>query len=183
MNDRYWILTLTRIAFLDSLILCLLCIQFVFQPFLVLLLAVIPAVIALTFTGTSTSTSLLSLIILTFIIFALFGITNGVWMVVYAAAGTVLGWTNRVHLNHPLRLTLVMITYLAAMITAGILFFAIAGIGLNDATNVLAVFPTAIRSVILPLFALSFIVWAILNSLGADVFLTRAIRQLNLSER
>lgn len=183
MKNREWLITHTRISFLIGLIVCLLSLQFVFPPLIVLFLVIIPAVVALTFASAPGGASVAAIGFVSVVSFGLFGIINGIWMLVYAATGLVLGWADRVGLRQPFRSALMAFAFFFTLAASALAFAFLAGIGFQQAVQAVSTVPPIIQTLIIPVFLLSLFTWSMLNALSADSFFNRVSRQLSFIHR
>jgi hypothetical protein len=178
VNDRDQILGLTRVAFLNALILSFLGIQFVIPFASIFLLVVIPVIFALQVYRVEIRVVFLSS--LTVIIFSsiLFGIVLGIWTLVYFVLGIALGWSCRKQIHLGLRLSLVSFLFCISLIILVLTFGWIAEISWADITGVIGRYELLNQYPLIPLMGLGLVVWGFLNALGADRILSRVLKQI-----
>jgi hypothetical protein len=183
MNDREKIFTLNRIAFLDALIFSFLGIQFVIPLAFVLMLVVIPTIIALQFFHMSLKYALLSGLLLLALTFALFGISIGLWGLLYFVVGGVIGLGWRFHIHILLRLLLATIVFVISMIVIVFSFGALAQVSWRDIISSMAQYPWLLQVPWIPIILVGLSVWALLMSLGVENLLSRVLKQLYIGEK
>jgi hypothetical protein len=178
MNNRDQILGLTRVAFLNALILSFLGIQFVFPFASIFLLVVIPVIFALQVYHVSIRLAFLSNFTLVLFSSILFGIVLGIWTIVYFVLGMVLGWSFRNQIKFILRISLVSLLFCISLITLMFAFGWIANITWEEISEVIGKYELLNQYPLIPFMVLGLMVWGFLNSLGADRILSRVLKQI-----
>lgn len=132
MNQRSIIISLTRIAFLNALVLSFLSIQYILIFSFLISIWVIPVIFALENILTETKYFALSAVFMTICSFIIFGISTGCWVIVYFFLGGIIGGLYRKKVHKSIRVLLGMITYAVSIVGIVITFMALVGVNASD---------------------------------------------------
>ena len=177
MNERMRVASLTRMAFLNAIIISFLSMQFVMPAAFVLLLALVPVIFALAFAEVSAVTATLSSFALILISSLLFGLDVGLWTLVYGLVGLVLGMSWRLHLPWGLRLAGTSLAFATGLAAAVALFAWISRVSWQDVGNLLSRVDIRGFVPLLPAAAVGLTAWSVAMAATADRILGRVLRQ------
>jgi hypothetical protein len=178
MSDREQVLALSRIAFLDALILSFLAIQFVVPLMMIFLLFVIPTIIALQFYHLPFRYALISGILLCLLTLAFFGLPIALWELLYFIVGAAVGLGRRIHVHMAFRLLFATIAFAVTLFLITLVFGAFARVSWQNAMGLLERISWPFQLPWPWIILVGILVWATLLSLGVEGLLSRILKQL-----
>jgi hypothetical protein len=132
MNQRPFILSLTRIAFLNALALSFLSIQYVLIFSFLISIWIIPVIFALEIILTETKYFALSVVFMLVCSIVIFGISTGCWVMVYFFIGGIIGELYRKKFHKVIRVLLGMIVYAVSIVGLVTTFTTLVGVKVSD---------------------------------------------------
>jgi len=178
MNDRDRLLLLTRIAFLNAIILSFLAVQFVISPIYIVFLVLIPVTFGLQIYHASLGKAALSFILVITLAFLLFGIVVGYWALIYAIIGCGLGLARKYRLPYWLRLPMISTTYFLSITGILYTFGRFANISWDDLMAVISGYLPLEGVQIFSMLSIGLFFWSLLNTIGSEQLISRVLRSI-----
>lgn len=180
MNEREVIVSLTRVAFLDAIILSLLSVQSVMPFVFLMLLWLIPLVFALEIYLVPIRVVWISALVVSVLALALLGVSIGFWAVVYVTLGITLGTCRRFRLPWFVRSISLGLACAVAMAVVFLIFGKLSQTSWQEVVVILEDVDRISYVPIIPALTAGFLLWVIMLSVSMDWFFWRLLRQMSI---
>ena len=180
MNERDTVLALTRLAFLDAIILSLLSVQSVLPFVFLVMLWLAPIVFALEITLVPHRIAWVSGLVVPALALALLGLDIGLWASVYFVLGATLGMAWRLRLPWIARQIGLSVVFVLTVAAIFVIFGKLVRIDWKEISAVLEKINQIGVVPVLPAMIVGFVLWAIILSVAMDRLLQRVLRQISM---
>lgn len=178
MTTRTYFLGLTRLAFLDAIVIILLSLQFVFIPFLLVNIIIVPTIFALQIFYISPKYWFLSSVILIIFSSVCLGLDTGFWTSIYFLLGLILGICKATRVPNPISILTATITFSFSIIGAIDIFRKFARINLEDLFPLVNKIPAQLLVLVIWILIAGLFIWALISCITANSFFRKIINQL-----
>jgi hypothetical protein len=180
MNQVQTLISLTRVAFLNAIVLSLLGIQFLIPPSFIVMLLLVPMVYLLQMYTSSFRHVFLSCVLMLALTLSLYGVGIFAWTAFYSLVGVTSGLAIKMGFVKPLRVIIIAIAY----ITSFALFIAglsrLIGLEWQEIAMKYDKLTLGIDISFTSMFVVGIVFWGIALSLCIDWLVQRVLRQISI---
>lgn len=180
MNDEKRLLSLTRIAFLNAIILSLLSIQFLVPPTFIILLLLIPVIFTLQTYISHLWHIILSFAVILLISLSVYGIGIFSWTIFYGLVGILSGIILKMNLVRVGRVIITATLYVVSFLVLVIGFGRLVKINWNEIIVKYDTIMSGASFNFVTTLAIGFFIWGVILSVLADLLVVRILKQVDV---
>ena len=178
MSTRLYFLGLTRLAFLDAMVLILMSFQLIAPPLIVVNIIVVPSIFALQIYYISLRSWLFSGLALLLIISAGFGVDSGAWTTVFLMLGLVYGVCNKFHIPVFFNVLSAVVVFTISIVGVFELLRRFARISWEEIIQLANTIPVQLITPLLYTIIVGLAIWGLISCIVGNRFFRRVIKQL-----
>ena len=180
MNPEHTLLSLTRVAFLNAMVLSLLGIQFLIPPSFMVMLLLVPMIFSLQMYISSFRHVFLSCVFLLVLTLSLYGIGIFSWTIFYSLVGIAGGFTMKKGFSKALRVFMIAFAYITSFALFVMGLGALIGLKWDEIMVEYHVITQRTNLNFMIILSLGIIIWGLILSFCVDWLVLRILKQVDI---